>query len=237
MSHTNNFVTLHVSDDTQMQAYVATPSGNGPFPGLILFQEAFGVNAHIRDMANRFAEQGYVTIAPELFHRTAEVGYEGSYANFSSVASHYQAVTTATLEADTRAAWDWLTQNTLVKKDALACIGYCMGGRACFFANTIFPFKAAISYYGGGIAQELATSADKLHAPMLFFWGGQDTHITPEHVNTVTTELTKAGKKYTNVVFSYAGHAFFCDARPSYNAEAAADAWPLTLAFLKNKLA
>ena len=74
-------VNLQVADGTAMNAFVATPGGDARRPGLLVFQEAFGVNAHIRDVAERFARQGYVAIAPELFHRTAP-GFEGAYNDF-----------------------------------------------------------------------------------------------------------------------------------------------------------
>ena len=77
-------VTLQVSDGTQMNAYVARPSEGDTHPGLLVFQEAYGVNEHIRDVTRRFAAQGFVAIAPELFHRTAPAGFEGSYSDFAA---------------------------------------------------------------------------------------------------------------------------------------------------------
>jgi len=219
-----------------MQAYAVLPDGGGPFPGLIVFQEAFGVNRHIRDVADRFAREGYAVIAPELFHRTAPPGFEGSYTNFETVKPHFQGITPAGLEADARAAWDWLQGRAEVRRGAMACIGYCLGGRVSFVANTVLPFQAAISYYGGGIAPDLIKRAPDLHGPMLFFWGGLDKHILPEQVEAVVDGLKKAGKPYTNVVVSYADHAFFCDDRPNYHESAAREAWALTLAFLREKV-
>ena len=235
MAQTNN-LTLSVPDGTSMQVFIASPEGTGPFPGLILFQEAFGVNAHIKDVAERFAKEGYVVIAPELFHRTAPPGFEGPYGDFASIAPHFQGITEAGLEADITACWGWLQSQANLHKSKIACTGYCLGGRVSFIANSILPFKAAVCYYGGRIVPDLLKRVPSLHAPMLFCWGGLDKHIPQEHVDAITTELKKENKPYANIVFSYADHAFFCDARPSYNPEAAAEAWALTLAFLKNKL-
>ena len=117
-----------------------------------MFQEAFGVNAHIRDVSERFASEGYVAIAPELYHRTAARGWEGNYTDFPSVMPHMQAIKEETLSADVRATYEWLTRASQVDKNATACVGYCMGGRVSFLANALVPVKAAISYYGGGIA-------------------------------------------------------------------------------------
>ena len=95
------FIQLPLSDGTTMQAYIASPKNtNEPHPGLMLFQEAFGVNNHIRNLADRFAAEGYVVIAPELFHRTAPPGFEGSYADFAAIAPHFQGLTDAGLEED-----------------------------------------------------------------------------------------------------------------------------------------
>jgi carboxymethylenebutenolidase len=236
MSHLAQSVELKVADGTTMRAYTARPEGPGPFPGLIVFQEAFGVNRHIRDVADRFAREGYAVIAPELFHRTAPAGFEGSYADFPGVMPHLQAITPAGLEADTRASWDWLQSQPAVKKGVMACIGYCLGGRAAFVANSVLPFRAAVSYYGGRIAPDLLGRAPDLHAPMLFFWGGLDKHILPDQVAAVMASLTQAGKPYTNVVVADADHAFFCDDRGNYNEQAARESWALTLAFLREKV-
>jgi len=235
MSLETKSVELRVDDGTTMQAYVACPGGPGPWPGLMVFQEAFGVNAHIRHVVERFAAQGYVAIAPELFHRTAPAGFTCAYNDFPSVMPHMTAVNGAGLEHDIAATWNWLQKEPRVRHDAIACIGYCMGGRTAFFANTLKPFKAAISYYGGRTADYLDRTP-KLHGPMLFYWGGLDTHIPTEQITSIEAALRSAKKPYTNVVISDADHGFFCDDRPSYNEQAANEAWAQTLAFLKNKL-
>ena len=226
-------VTLQLADGTAMSAYVAAPAQGAKAPGLLVFQEAFGVNAHIRDVAERFARQGYVSIAPELFHRTG-AGFEGDYANFPACMPHMQALTPDGMIADARAAYDWLQKSPRVLPNATACVGYCMGGRASFLANSGLPLKAAISYYGGGIVPALLPRAADQHGPILFFWGALDTHIPKEHVRAIVDAMQEAKKTYVNVEFSDANHAFFCDARPAYKETAAKQAWALTLEFLKS---
>jgi carboxymethylenebutenolidase len=238
MTNQDNLIKLTVSDNTSMQAYTAVPSGGAEsFPGLIVFQEAFGVNNHIRSLTERFAAEGFVAIAPELYHRTAPDGFTADYNDFSQVMPHMQGITPEGLEADTRSAWDWLEKHPKVQKGNIACIGYCMGGRTAFQANTILPFKAAVSYYGGRIVPDLIKKAESLHGPMLFFWGGLDKHISNSDIETIMENMRNAGKTYTNVEVSNADHGFFCDERASYNAQAAKESWAITLAFLKNKLA
>jgi carboxymethylenebutenolidase len=111
-----------------------------------------------------------------------------------------------------------------------------MGGRASFLANSVLPFKAAISYYGGRIVPDLINRAPDLHGPMLFIWGGLDKHIPPDQTAAVVDGLRKAGKTFMNVEVSYADHGFFCNERSAYNAAASREAWALTLEFLKNNI-
>ena len=227
-------INLKVADGTTMQAYVARPAADGPHPGLMVFQEAFGVNSHIRNVTERFAKQGYLAVAPELFHRTAPPGYEGDYNNFPSVMPHYQAVTNETAEADARATFGWLHSNSQVNADDVSCVGFCMGGRVSYLANSILPLRKAASFYGGGIAPGLLDRAPKLHAPALLIWGGLDKHIPPDQRRAITAALDEQRKIYVNVVFSNADHGFFCDERGAYQPIAARQAWALTLEFLRS---
>ncbi|TGE24022.1 dienelactone hydrolase family protein [Hymenobacter aquaticus] len=234
MSYPNAVTLTAAADATQFNAYTALPVTEGPHPGLILLQEAFGVNHHIRSVADRLAQAGYVVVAPELYHRTAAPGREIPYADFPGAAPHYQALTPEGLTADLRASYDWLRAQPSVTA-SIGSIGFCLGGRVAFLANAVLPLAAGVSYYGGG-THHLAGRAAELHAPHLFFWGGQDKHIPRAQVDTITAALDAAGKPYVNTIISYADHGFHCDERPSYHPEAAQEAWALTLAFLAQKL-
>jgi len=225
-----HFVPLDVDDGTTMQSFVVRPVDAGRKPGLILFQEAYGVNGHIRDVAARFATQGFVVIAPELYHRTG-THVEGVYGDFAALGPHFNAVTSDTIAADSRAAHAWLVDQAEVDTSRIASIGYCMGGRAAFVANLELPLAAAVTYYGGGIAPALLDRVQQLHAPHLFCWGGKDTHIPPEQTRAIDDALRAADKPYTSATFGEAGHAFFCDQRADYRPHAAAEAWALTIAF------
>jgi carboxymethylenebutenolidase len=229
------YATLAVDDGSSMRAYVARPAAAEASRGLIVCQEAFGVNAHIRDVTERFARQGFLAIAPELFHRTGP-GFEGRYDDFPSVTPHIRALTDKGMAADLRAAYAWLTSHGRANFP-IAAIGFCMGGRAAILAALTLPVVCAISFYGGGVAPNpnnpgLLNRIGELRAPVLFFWGGRDKHIGPDQVRAVTEALRNAGKNYTNVEISEADHGFFCDARPSYDPVAASHAWALVLAFL-----
>ncbi len=234
---TSEFINLSVSDRTEMRAYVARPEGK-PLAGLLVFQEIFGINSHIRDVTERFGRAGYLAIAPELFHRTGP-GFESGYTDMGHGFGHMQKLTDTGLEADIRAAHKWLAD---AGETRICSTGYCMGGRVSTLAALTVPLACAASYYGGGIAPSqfnpgLLDRLKDLKAPMLYFWGGLDSHIPQESVQKVTAALRDAKKNFTNVEFSFADHGFFCDQRASYNAEAAALAWPLTLAFFQTHTA
>jgi carboxymethylenebutenolidase len=177
-------VSLKVEDGTQMSTYVARAKDAKRLPGIIVLQEAFGVNSHIRDVTGRLAGEGYVAIAPELFHRTAP-GFQGDYNNFQAVMPHMRAVTPKTAEADLRTAHSWLQAAPFVDSDTIYSVGFCMGGRVSFLANAALPLRAAASFYGGGIAPDLLDRAAALHGPMLLIWGGLDKHISPEQRGAV----------------------------------------------------
>lgn len=217
-----------------MRAYVARPTAGGARPGLIVFQEAYGVNGHIRNVTDRFAAQGYVAIAPELYHRTAPPGFEGDYKNFPSVKPHFEAMTNDGAEADIRATYDWLRSNSQVEPAKISCVGFCMGGKMSFLANAVVPIRAAVSFYGGRIAETLLDRTPNLHGPSLLIWGGLDKHITADKRTAVIDALDAHQKTYVNVVFSNAEHAFFCDERPAYEPNAARQSWALTLEFLRS---
>lgn len=229
-------VTLEVADGTSMDCFVARPAGGQKAPGIMVFQEAFGVTPHIQDVTARVAREGYVAIAPELFHRTAP-GFQGDYSDFASVMPHMQALANESLEQDIRAAFSWLRKDSQSDADRIGCIGFCLGGRVSFIAAASVPLKAAISFYGGGIGPNprwpsLMHLAPQMQAPILFFWGGKDQHIPPDQTRPIEDGLKAAGKDFVNVTISFADHAFFRDGGPNYNANGAALAWELSKEFL-----
>ena len=237
MPKTSETVTLQVSDGTTMNAYVSHPDSSEPSeprPGLLIFQEAFGVNRHIRDVTDRFAAQGYVAIAPELYHRAAP-GFNVGYDDLNSAIAQATRLTREGLVADIEAAFGWLTSNPAVGDKKIGCVGFCMGGRVAVLANATVPIAAAVSYYGG-VTPTMPELVPRLVAPTLFYWGALDKHIPADQHRGFTDLLREAGKQFVDVEFSNADHGFFCDERPAYNRESAAESWALTLAFLKNHL-
>ena len=228
---TSQYIELRVEDGTAMRAWFASPKDKAPRAGLMVFQEAFGVNSHIRDVTERFARLGYAALAPELYHRVAP-GFEGRYDDFASVMPIARQTTTPGLQSDIRASYQFLLERC---GDRVAGVGYCMGGRVSFLANTTVPLRAAISYYGAASAEMLA-AAGKTSAPMLFYWGGQDKHIGEEQRHQVSEAMHASPQPWIEVIFSDAEHGFFCDQRPSYNRRAAELSWTLSLSFLDQHL-
>jgi carboxymethylenebutenolidase len=231
---TSQHVEIKVDDGTTMLAWLAQPAGEKPKRAIMVFPEIFGVNAHIRDVTDRFAAIGFSALSPELFHRTAPPQWECSYSDFATARTHMQAVTEPNLESDVKATYNWLKSNTAAGGN-IACVGYCMGGRISFLANSAVSLKAAISYYGGNMPGLLHRTMH-LSAPMLLFWGELDSHIPAEHRNQVMSAMREAKKDYIDVVFSYADHGFFCDARQSYQPNAARLSWDLVQSFLNSLL-
>lgn len=225
-----NDTTITVADGTTMRAYAAR---GGTERGIIVLQEAFGVNDYMRRVADRFAAMGYLAVAPELFHRT-NPGFDADYVKKEGVSEAMGALSVDGQIADMRAAYDWLRAES-VPEGQIAAIGFCMGGRAAYLANTALPLAASASFYGGGISA-LLDRANSMHGAQLLIWGGEDAHIPPEQTRAVADALREAKKSFVEATFSSAGHGFACDARASYHAPSARQAWALTDAFFAEHL-
>lgn len=226
-----SWIELEVPDGTRMRAWLARPEGRAKAPGLIVYQEIFGVNEHIQEVCERFAAEGFVALAPEIFHRTAP-GRTFAYDDFPNAREHKNALTLAGIEADAKAAAAWFDRDSMTSGASLGAIGYCMGGRLAFLANTTLPLSCSVSYYGGDIHTHL-DRVPTLHGPHLFCWGGLDTTITWEQRPLVIEAMKESKMPFLDLVISEAKHGFACDMRPSaYSGAATRQARGLTLAFL-----
>lgn len=228
-------VKLSVSDGTQMSAFLARPE-SGVKAGLLVFQEAFGVNEHIKNITRRLAKEGYAAIAPELFHHTAPVGFEGDYGDFPALKPHFDGLTSDRLLADIRSAYDWLQTEVQLKPTKIGAIGFCMGGQAAFLANAELQLGVAVSFYGSRILSQSIDRAKDQKAPLLLCWAGKDKSTPREKIQELQSALSAAGKDFINTEFSQAEHGFNCDDRPAYHPASADTAWAMTVAFLKRHL-
>jgi len=231
----SEWTTLKVND-LKMDLFVCKPKSTKAMPALIILQEAFGVNGHIQEVTKRFAGEGYYTVAPDLFHRSAGARFLASYDNLESAMPHMKALTLEGLTKDLQSVFYFLQDLNEVNPELIGSVGFCMGGRVSFFTNSILPLKAAISFYGGSIVPDLLPLAAKQNAPLLLFWGGQDTYISKNDRQKLNEALHQADKNFVEVEFSQANHGFFCNERKSFNSQAAIQSWQLTLAFLKSHL-
>jgi len=203
--------------------------------GIIILQEVFGITDFLKSVTTRFGDQGYLAITPEIFHRTAAPGTIIPYTDHASVTQHREHLTDDDQLADITACFDWLVAQG-VPKDKIVVLGFCAGGRNSYLANASLPLAAAVSFYGGGIAQGLLDKAKDLHAPQLLMWGGKDAHILPEHRRAVVDALITAQKPYVDITFGEADHAFARTNSDHYHEASANEAWALVDAFLANCL-
>ncbi len=218
--------------DIAIDAYLAIPDQPGPHPAVIVFQEIFGVNSHIRAVTERLAQEGYVAIAPALYQRLAP-GFETGYtaADIDIGRKHKDQTTAAQLITDTQATIYYLSQMADVKPEAIGTIGFCFGGHVAYLAATLPEIKATASFYGAGITtstpgggQPTLTRTAEIKGTLYAFFGDLDASIPLEHVTAIEAELKTHGIKHH--IFRYpADHGFFCDQRGSYDAAAATDAW------------
>ncbi len=230
---------------TSMPAYLARPSDAGKYPSVIVFQEIFGVNHHIRSVAERVAAEGCVALAPEVFWRTApglELGYDPP--GLARGIALMMQVKASEAVGDTAAAIDWLRKRPEVGGRGTGAMGFCFGGHLTYLAACELPITAAASFYGGGIAvgapgneppPTVARSA-KIKGRILCFFGAKDGYIPPDQVEKIRRELEKHHVRHEVVVYPNVGHGFFCDERPDYDANAAADAWRRVKALFAEEL-
>jgi len=202
------------------------PSGKGP--GLVLWQEIFGVNAHIRAVAEQYALDGFVVLAPDAFWRQAprvELGYEA--ADRPRAMALMNGYATPDALADSAAATAALRALPEVGGAKVGSIGYCMGGRLAYLTAATTDVDAAVAYYGGGIHNSLERAAS-VRGAVQFHYAALDDHIPPEAVQRVREALPAAEVH----VYPGAMHGFNCWARASYHAASAALAHGRSLAFL-----
>ena len=225
----------------KMPCYVARPASGGPYPGLIVVMEAFGLNSNIKSLTERFAAEGFVAIAPNLYFRQPNnvVGYDNLPAAIKLMGS----LTDDQIVADMTAAINHLKAMKEVKPK-FGTTGFCMGGRVAFLTAVRNPdVYATAPFYGGGMTRagqpggKAPTEyAANLKGPVMAFFGGKDAFIPVAEVDKFRDALNQAGKPAEIVLYADADHGFMCDDRPSYHEAHAKEAFPKTVAFFKQHL-
>ena len=222
------------SGDGKFGAYLSLPRG-GKGPAIVLLQEIFGVNQHIRNVADQYAADGYVVLAPDLFWRHGariELGYDG--ADWKRAAELMQATDFATSQADIAATIQTLRALDAAAGQKLASIGYCLGGRLSYHTAANGLVDAAVCYYGGGIQNGL-DRADQIKVPVLMHFGSADSHIPLDAVKSIA-EKFDSNEEVEIHVYEGAEHGFNCNHRASYHQRAAARAHGNTLLFLGEQI-
>ncbi len=215
-------VKLKADDSHELDAYVSPPDGK-PIAGLVVLQEAFGVNQHIRSVADGYARDGFLAIAPALFDRIergVELGYEGEEMQ-RGIALARQSNPADTVK-DIAAALHYVREKTGLKAGV---VGFCYGGTMAWLAATRLDPSAAVGYYGGQIAR-FATETPLV--PVMLHFGKLDQHIPKQDIDRV-----HAAHPEVSIFWYDAGHGFNCNDRKSYNADAAKLARERSLEFLK----
>lgn len=218
-------IELATSDGATIGAYKAMPSAL-PHGGIVVVQEIFGVNPHIRSVTDRFAAAGYAALAPAIFDR-AERGVELNYDDDGMARGSALA---GKISRDQHLASIDAAIAELAKSGAVGIVGFCLGGSLAYAAAThSTALSAAVGYYGGFIADIAPAS---LKCPVILHFGEKDQHLPPEKVEAVK----RAHPDMPIYTYPNAGHGFNCDARASFDKESADLAWRRTMAFLEQEL-
>lgn len=233
------------SGGDSLNGYLARPSRAGTYPGVIVIHEAFGMVKHIRDLARRFANAGFIALAPDLYSRVGSPNPD----DMQSVLPKMFGLSDAQIVRDLEAAAAYL-RGQPGQNGKVGCIGFCSGGRqTLLFACSSDRVDAAVDCWGGFISS--ATPQDKttperptpvidllpqLHCPLYAVFGAEDQNPAPAEAEELRQRLERAGQTFQIQVFENAGHAFLADYRPSYREGPAFELWPRASSFFQTHL-
>lgn len=206
--------------------YLATPA-SGKGPGILVIQEWWGLVGHIKQVADRFAAEGFTALAPDMYHGQTATEPDGA-------GKLFMALNIGQAEKDLKGAAGYLAQHSSTPK--LGAVGFCMGGQLALFAATLNPnIGATVDFYG--VHPNVKPDYSKLSGPVLGLFAEKDGFVTPETARAVDAEIKKAGKQSEIHIYPGVDHAFFNDDnKGAYDKAAADDAWRRTLAFFRTNL-
>ena len=208
--------------------YLAIPK-QGSGPGVIVIQEWWGLVHHIKDVCERFADEGFVALAPDLYHgKTTKSPDEAG--------KLMMALRIDEAEKDLSGAVKYLMDHDATTGDKAGVVGFCMGGALSLYAATKNAnVGACVVFYG--IHPNVKPDLPNLNAPVLGLYAERDGFATPDSVHKLERQLKALGKQVETIIYPDADHAFFNDTRPEvYDAEASADAWRRTIEFFRKHL-
>jgi carboxymethylenebutenolidase len=238
----NKWIDMQVDGQT-MEGYLTQPEAAGRYPAVLVIQEIWGVNSHIQSVTDRLPSQGYVGLAPALFHREGRMTL-GLYEEMPTALARLNNCTDANIVADLQAAVAYLKAQPFVDPQRIGVVGFCFGGRVSYQAACNIPdVKAAVVFYGGRILQPLGgpgpapvEQTANVRGPVLGLFGETDQNPSPADVARIAAELQRHNKTYEFHMYPGCGHGFHCDGRASYRHEAALDAWAKTIAWFNKHL-
>jgi carboxymethylenebutenolidase len=227
-------VQIPLAGGGKMAGYLARPTGAGPWPGVLVYMEIFGINSHIRAVTERIAREGYVALAPDYFHRTGpglDLGYDD--AGMQEGMKHLMRLTADGMASDARDALAFLRARPGVGRRKVGAIGFCIGGHMTYLTACTTDVAAAASFYGGGIAgpqgpgggPSTVSRTPGVQGRVLALFGARDAMIPKDQVDRIRGALEAQSGRHEVVVYPEADHGFFCDQRATYHAESARDAW------------
>ena len=222
-----------MSELTQLNSvngHLAKPGGKGPWPAVVVIQEWWGLDEQTKSIADRFAKEGYLAFAPDLFH--GELAQLGDGDTAMKLAQKYG----PTAANDLNKVFDGLKDHPDVN-GKVGSVGFCFGGRMSLILSTMRPLNAVCTFYGGGMQTVFDQLRAKLRAPVLAFFGDADVSIPAGTVEEFDKLLDAVGVEHEVITYPKSGHAFFRDSDPSvYKPEAAKDAWERVKKFFKKNL-
>ena len=207
--------------------YLSMPRKGGG-PGVIVIQEWWGLVDHIKDVADRFAKEGFVALAPDMYHGKTTTSPDDA-------GKLMMALKIDEVEQDLRGAIDYLIGLGETQGDRAGTVGFCMGGQLSLYAACANPkVGACVVYYG--VHPNVRPDLESLQAPVLGFFAEKDGFVTPEVVGRLESDLRAAGKQVEFHMYKGAEHAFFNDTRPVYNKAYAKETWERVLTFCRQHL-
>ena len=211
------------------RGYLATPPNGAKGPAVVVIQEWWGLVDHIRDVADRFANEGFVAIAPDLYHGKTTTSPDEAGRMLMELDAERAVLEIA-------GAGAYVLQLPECTSSKYGVVGFCMGGALAQYTATkdAEHVGAAVSFYGG--FKKVQTEWEKLTGALLLIYGEKDQGVPPEQGRKLEAQLEKLGKNAELVIYPGADHAFFNDTRPNYKPEAAADAWRRTLELFRQHL-
>jgi carboxymethylenebutenolidase len=219
------------TNGTTAEGYLARPDGGGPFPGVIVIQEWWGINDNIKDIANRFAREGFAAFAPDLYHGDVAGNHEPDLAM-----KKMMALDVARASHELVKATEHLAEQPFIQGRGIGVVGFCMGGGLALTLATDTPLiRAAVPFYGSN--PEPIDKVQSLQGPLFVVYAEHDDFFGPPVQNALRQAMSEHGKKCEIKVYPGTSHGFFNDTRPEiHNADASKDAWAKVLTLFRENL-